>query len=66
MAAVLSAWREGQALWPQITGYAPIDECALPLEPVPTLVVASSELGFNLCVALVPPGGKFGSEEGSA
>ncbi len=56
LAAVLAAWSEGRPLWKQITGLSDIDQRRLPTGPVRTLVIASSELGFNLALALEPGG----------
>jgi 3-oxoacyl-(acyl-carrier-protein) synthase len=54
LAAVLTAWARGEMLWPQITGVEAVDGRALPRGPVPTLVVATGSLGFNLALALSP------------
>jgi 3-oxoacyl-[acyl-carrier-protein] synthase II len=54
LAALLAAWSDGGGLWPQVTGLARIDDAPVPGEPVPTLAIASSELGFNLAVAIAP------------
>jgi 3-oxoacyl-(acyl-carrier-protein) synthase len=54
LTAVLAAWARGEALWSQITGVQAIDGRELPRDPVPTLAVATSPLGFNLALALTP------------
>jgi 3-oxoacyl-[acyl-carrier-protein] synthase II len=54
LAAVLRAWADGEGLWPQLTGVPEIDGRTLPASPVRTLAIASSELGFNLALALAP------------
>ncbi|MCP4598937.1 MAG: hypothetical protein GY847_00075 [Proteobacteria bacterium] len=54
LAAVLSAWSRKEPLWPQITGVREIDGRPLPIGPVPTLAIATSDLGFNLTLALSP------------
>ncbi|MDD5309508.1 MAG: beta-ketoacyl-[acyl-carrier-protein] synthase family protein [Deltaproteobacteria bacterium] len=54
LAAVLRAWSDGGGLWPQLTGVSGIDGRELPAGPVPTLAIATSELGFNLALALAP------------
>jgi len=55
LAAVLAAWADGAGLWPQITGIDDIDDRPLPDGPTRTLLISSSELGFNLALALEPP-----------
>jgi 3-oxoacyl-[acyl-carrier-protein] synthase II len=57
LTAVLKAWSDGGGLWPQMTGVKEIDGSQLPAEPVPTLAIASSELGFNLALAIAPGSG---------
>lgn len=54
LAAVLAAWSQRRPLWKQITGLPDIDRRLLPTDPVRTLVIASSELGFNLALAVEP------------
>ncbi len=54
LAAILAAWARNEPLWPQTTGVSDIDERPLPMGPVPTLAVATSDLGFNLVLALAP------------
>ncbi|MCP4679762.1 MAG: hypothetical protein GY854_30585 [Deltaproteobacteria bacterium] len=54
LAAILRAWSRGESLWPQITGSKDIDGRPLPTTPSPTLAIASSDLGFNLALALSP------------
>jgi hypothetical protein len=54
LAALLAAWADGGGLWPQLTGVERIDGALLPDAPVPTLALASSELGFNLAMAIAP------------
>jgi len=54
LAALMKAWSMGNGLWPQITGDPGIDNRVLPGKPVKTLVLATSELGFNLALALSP------------
>jgi hypothetical protein len=54
LAAVLSSWQRHEMLWPQITGLESIDKRRLPETPVKTLVIATSEIGFNLALAIAP------------
>ncbi len=54
LASILNAWSRGESLWPQITGTEEIDGRTLPIQPTPTLAIASSDLGFNLALALSP------------
>ncbi|MFO8072697.1 MAG: beta-ketoacyl-[acyl-carrier-protein] synthase family protein [Polyangia bacterium] len=54
LAALLAAWCDGGQPWPQITGLEEIDERPLPRGPVKTLLLATSELGYNLALALAP------------
>jgi len=57
LAALLQAWSDGGGLWPQLTGVEDLDRRPAPARPVRTLLVATSELGFNLAIALEPGGG---------
>jgi len=54
LAAMLAAWGDGGGLWPQVTGVDALDSMELPDRPVPTLAIATSELGFNLALAIAP------------
>jgi len=54
LAAVLAAWADRGGLWPQVTGLEEIDGAVLPIGPVPTLALATSELGLNLALAIAP------------
>ncbi len=54
LCALLNAWSRGEILWPQITGLDEVDRRVLPEGPVRTILVATSELGFNLALALEP------------
>jgi 3-oxoacyl-(acyl-carrier-protein) synthase len=54
LAAVLEAWAGGGELWPQVSGLPEIDGRELPAGPVPTLALVTSELGFNLALAIAP------------
>ena len=54
LAAMLSAWANGGELWPQTTGLENIDSRPLPSGPVPTLAIATSDLGYNLVLAIAP------------
>jgi 3-oxoacyl-(acyl-carrier-protein) synthase len=54
LAAVLDAWSRGEPLWPQITGSEEIDGRPLPAGPTPILALATSDLGYNLALAIEP------------
>ncbi len=56
LAGVLAAWQQQEPLWPQITGLEMIDRRELPDRPVNLLVVTTSEIGFNLALAISPKG----------
>lgn len=57
LAGVLHCWHRKISIWPQLTGLAEFDNRPLPTEPVNVLVLATSELGFNLALAITPKGG---------
>jgi 3-oxoacyl-[acyl-carrier-protein] synthase II len=57
LAAVLWAWSHNREIWPQITGLDSIDDRPLPKSPVPTLAIASSDMGYNLALAVSPETG---------
>lgn len=54
LGAVLQAWSTGNALWAQRTGLSEVDSRPLPDGPTRTMLLATSDLGFNLAVALEP------------
>ena len=54
LAAMLNAWANGGELWSQTTGLEEIDSRPLPSGPVPTLAIATSDLGYNLVLAIAP------------
>lgn len=54
LSALLTAWRDGLPLWTQRTGVEEIDGRPLPEGPEKTIALATSDLGFNLAVALSP------------
>lgn len=54
LAAMLNTWANGGELWSQTTGLEEIDSRSLPLGPVPTLAIATSDLGYNLVLAIAP------------
>jgi 3-oxoacyl-[acyl-carrier-protein] synthase II len=54
LAAVLCGWRDGYAVWPQITGDPDFDSRPLSEGPTNILAVVASELGFNLALAISP------------
>ncbi|MDJ0762192.1 MAG: beta-ketoacyl-[acyl-carrier-protein] synthase family protein [Myxococcota bacterium] len=54
LAAILGAWSQNRPLWPQMTGVPAFDERVLPIDPVPLIAIASSELGYNLALAIAP------------
>ncbi len=54
LAAILAAWADGGGLWPQLTSVPRIDARPRPEAPVGTLALATSDLGYNLAVALAP------------
>jgi 3-oxoacyl-[acyl-carrier-protein] synthase II len=54
LAALIASWSGGLPLWPQMTGLDTFDSRALPTQPVNALVIATSEVGFNLALAIAP------------
>ncbi len=60
LAAVLEAWKSGTPLWSQITGVEGFDASPLPTGPCNTLAIATSDIGFNLALAIAPAPGEAG------
>ena len=54
LAAMLNTWANGGELWSQTTGLEEIDSRPLPSGPVPTLAIATSDLGYNMVLAIAP------------
>jgi 3-oxoacyl-[acyl-carrier-protein] synthase II len=52
VACTLAAFREGAALWPQITGIPEIDKKEAGAVPDHILVLASTDLGYNFAMVL--------------
>jgi len=57
LAALLGAWADGRGVWAERTGLAAIDGRAKPRPFGRTLCLASSEIGYNLALAILPEGG---------
>ena len=57
LAGMLHCWRQGMPLWPQLTGMNEFDERPMPVSPVNVLILVTSDLGFNLALAIAPEGG---------
>jgi 3-oxoacyl-[acyl-carrier-protein] synthase II len=57
LAALLGAWADERGPWAQRTGVPAIDGRPAPRIPTRALLVASSELGYNLAIAIEPEGG---------
>lgn len=61
LASVLFAWKTGQPLWSQMTGVEKLDGTPLPSGPCNTLAIATSDIGFNLVLAISPTPRESGS-----
>lgn len=57
LAALLGAWADGRGMWRERTGVPSIDGRAAPQGAARALLVATSDQGFNLAIAIEPEGG---------